>query len=167
VYEFVILTVFPFAVIFAASMDLVSMKIPNRISIFMFYAFLALAPFADLSLAQFIGHFQAALLVFIPTFILFALRTLGGGDVKLLTAIALWVGMDQLLVYVFFASLCGGALGIALLLFRTLPLPLFAVRQDWVMRLYKPRGDMPYGIALAAAALLVYPETIWFTRLVG
>jgi prepilin peptidase CpaA len=165
VYEFVILTVFPAAVIFAASMDLVSMTIPNRISLFLFYAFLALAPFANLSLEQFGWHIAAALIVFVPTFILFALRTLGGGDVKLLTAIALWVGFDNLLAYVVLAGICGGALAIGLLLLRTMPLPLALIKQPWIFRLYKPGGGIPYGIALCAGALLVYPQTIWFTRL--
>jgi prepilin peptidase CpaA len=35
------------------------------------------------------------------------------------------------------------------------------VEQDWLNRLHEPRGGVPYGIALAAAALLIYPETAW------
>jgi prepilin peptidase CpaA len=165
VYEFVILTVFPAAVIFAASMDLVSMTIPNRVSIFLFYAFLALAPFANLSLEQFVWHIAAAIVVFVPTMTLFALRMLGGGDVKLLTAIALWVGWDNLLAYVVLAGFCGGILAVGLLVLRTVPLPLVLMQQPWIFRLHKPGGGMPYGIALCAGALVVYPQTIWFTRL--
>ena len=30
-------------------------------------------------------------------------------------------------------------------------------------RLHEPNGGVPYGIALAAAALLVYPSTVWMT----
>jgi prepilin peptidase CpaA len=31
----------------------------------------------------------------------------------------------------------------------------------WVQRLHQKDGGVPYGIALAAAALVVYPDTIW------
>jgi prepilin peptidase CpaA len=31
----------------------------------------------------------------------------------------------------------------------------------WVERLHRPEGGVPYGIALAAAALLIYPYTAW------
>jgi prepilin peptidase CpaA len=167
VYEFVILTVFPFAVIYAASMDLLSMTIPNRINLFLVYAFLALAPFANLSLEQFAWHIAAAVVVFIPTFALFALRILGGGDVKLVSAIALWIGWSELHIYLVAASICGGVLTIALLAFRSLPLPLLLAQQRWILNLHKPAGDLPYGIALAAGALLVYPYTIWFSRIVA
>ena len=33
--------------------------------------------------------------------------------------------------------------------------------QDWVKRLHRLDGGVPYGIALAAAALLIYPYTPW------
>ena len=33
--------------------------------------------------------------------------------------------------------------------------------------LHRPDGGIPYGIALAAGALLVYPQTFWFACLAG
>ena len=33
--------------------------------------------------------------------------------------------------------------------------------QEWVKRLHRLDGGVPYGIALAAAALLIYPDTPW------
>jgi prepilin peptidase CpaA len=41
------------------------------------------------------------------------------------------------------------------------------VRQPWLARLHDRRVGVPYGIALAAAALAVYPNTIWMTVAVG
>lgn len=160
-YEMAILTLFPAAVVFAACMDLVSMTIPNRICLFLVAAFLALAPFTGMSMAQFGNHLFAAGIVLVVTFGMFALRLMGGGDAKLLAAIALWVGMDHLVEYLLLAALCGGALALGLLAFRTLPLPLFLAREQWVQRLHAPRGDIPYGIALSAAALWIYPHTLW------
>jgi prepilin peptidase CpaA len=50
-------------------------------------------------------------------------------------------------------------------LFRQLQLPGVLARQSWILRLHKADGGVPYGIALAAAALLVYPKTGWMPGL--
>jgi prepilin peptidase CpaA len=60
-----------------------------------------------------------------------------------------------------YASLLGGALTLLILQFRKLPLPTFLARQQWITRLHETGGGVPYGIALAAAALLIYPKTGW------
>ena len=60
-----------------------------------------------------------------------------------------------------YASIFGGILTLAMIRFRTIPLPDVIEKQEWVKRLHKLDGGVPYGIALAASALLIYPETIW------
>jgi prepilin peptidase CpaA len=47
-----------------------------------------------------------------------------------------------------------------LVLFRQWPLPALLLRQTWLNRLHEKSG-IPYGIALAFGALIVYPETQW------
>ncbi len=165
-YQLAIFTVFPVAVIFAAFTDLFSMTIPNRISLFLVAGFLALAPFAPgMTLETFGMHLAAGALVLAVTFTLFAFRVIGGGDAKLLAAVALWVGWDQLALYILLASMAGGALCVALLMFRAVPLPVRLAKEVWLERLHRPRGDVPYGIALSAAALYIYPQTIWIAAL--
>ena len=166
-YQLAILTLFPAAVIFAACMDLVSMTIPNKISLFLIAAFLALAPFSGMSLHQFGMHLAAGGLVLTVTFALFFARVLGGGDAKLLAVVALWVGMDQLGLYLLVAGLFGGALAVALLMFRSIPLPASLLKEVWLERLHRPKGDIPYGIALSAAALWIYPQTLWVAGMMG
>ena len=56
-----------------------------------------------------------------------------------------------------------GALSLLLLQFCKLPLPKAMARQEWIQRLHDQAGGVPYGIALAAAALAVYPETGWMS----
>jgi prepilin peptidase CpaA len=51
--------------------------------------------------------------------------------------------------------------------FRHLPLPALLARQQWILRLHEKNGGVPYGIALAAAALVVYPHTGWMAFLHG
>ena len=167
-YQLAIFTIFPAAVIFAACMDLVSMTIPNRITIFLVAAFFVLAPFAPgMTLDVFGMHLAAGALVLTATFGMFAFRIIGGGDAKLVAAVALWVGWEHLLLYVLLAGMAGGALAVALLMFRAVPLPLRLAKESWLERLHTPKGDIPYGIALSAAALYIYPQTIWLSTLAG
>ena len=75
---------------------------------------------------------------------LFALRMLGGGDAKLLTALALWVPPAAFADLVLVMALAGGLLAAVMLVARQ-RLPAEA-----------PPG-IPYGIAIAAGALWVLP----------
>ena len=102
-----------------------------------------------------------AALVLVVAFGFFTQGWIGGGDAKLAAATALWFGFDHLMDYLLYASLFGGVLTLLLMQFRKLPLPGLLARQAWIQRLHDKTGGVPYGIALAAAALLVYPHTGW------
>jgi prepilin peptidase CpaA len=54
-----------------------------------------------------------------------------------------------------------------LLFWRWLPLPVMLSSQSWLVRLHSPKEGVPYGIALAAAGLLVYPATPFVVALGG
>jgi prepilin peptidase CpaA len=90
---------------------------------------------------------------------------IGGGDAKLAAAVALWVGFDNLVPYLFFAALAGGMLATLIGTFRGVPLPRQVLAEAWAVRLHDRRGGIPYGIALSAGALCVYPQTAWFAGL--
>ena len=106
-------------------------------------------------------HIGAGAAVLVVTFIFFARGWIGGGDAKLAAATALWLGFDQLMNYLLYASLFGGLLTILVIRFRCMPLPAALAGQEWAQRLHRLDAGVPYGIALAASALLVYPETFW------
>lgn len=155
------LIVFPALMAFAASSDLLTMTISNRLSLALSATFLVLALATGMPLQTIGMHFAAAAIVLTIGFVFFAQGWIGGGDAKLVAATALWFGFDHLLDYVVYASIFGGVLTIALIQFRKLPLPAPLARQHWIMRLHDTGGGVPYGIALAAAALIVYPKTGW------
>lgn len=163
--ELALLTVFPGAVAFAASMDLFTMTIPNRISLAMLAAFLVLAPFAGLGLWDMASHLGAGLLVLTVGILLFIPGWIGGGDAKLAAAVALWVGFENLIAYFFYVALAGGALALIFSSLREVPLPRLVIAESWAVRLHGKDGGIPYGIALGAAALAVYPQTAWFASL--
>jgi prepilin peptidase CpaA len=152
---------FPALMAFAASSDLFTMTISNRVSIALLAGFFALALYGGMNLQAVMWHVGAALTVLAVTFVFFARGWIGGGDAKLAAATALWLGFDHLMGYLLYASILGGVLTLALIEFRQLPLPAALAGQDWLNRLHKTGGDVPYGIALAAAALLIYPDTPW------
>jgi prepilin peptidase CpaA len=74
---------------------------------------------------------------------------------------ALWFGFAHLLNYLLYASLFGGVLTLLLLQFRQWPLPYALAGQPWLLKLHAKESGIPYGIALAVGALMIYPETEW------
>jgi prepilin peptidase CpaA len=155
------LLVFPALMAFAASSDLFTMTISNRVTLALVGGFVAMALISGMSPGDILAHAGAAAVVLAVTFVFFARGWIGGGDAKLAAATALWLGFDHLVEYLLYASIFGGVLTFALMRFRDLPLPAALAQQEWIMRLHRLNGGVPYGIALAAAALLIYPDTLW------
>jgi prepilin peptidase CpaA len=157
------LVLFPALMAFAASSDLFTMTISNRLSLALAGGFVLLTFASGMSLAAVGMHVGAAALVLAVAFVFFTRGWIGGGDAKLAAATALWFGFDYLLDYLIYASLFGGVLTLLLLQFRRWPLPIQLEQQAWIQRLHDRAGGVPYGIALAAAALTVYPQTGWLS----
>jgi prepilin peptidase CpaA len=159
------LLLFPATMAFAASSDLLTMTISNRTTLILLVGFIALAFVTGMTREEVLSHVGAGFLVLVVTFIFFARGWIGGGDAKLAAVTALWFGFDQLLTYALYASLLGGVLTLAMIRFRLVPLPKLLAGQPWLQRLHQLDGGVPYGIALAAAALLIYPDTPWMKAL--
>lgn len=167
VLQSALMLVFPLAMAFAAATDLLTFKIPNAISIVLIAAFVAAAPFSGLSWQQIGTHVATFAAVLTICVALFAMGVFGGGDAKLLAAASLWIGYESLAAYVTMVAVCGGALALVIILFRRIALPPVLTGQTWIARLHDPKSGMPYGIALAAAGLWIYPSTRLFTGLIG
>ena len=155
------LLLFPAMMAFAASSDLFTMTISNRVSLALIAGFAVMAFAAGMNGHDILSHIGAATAVLAVTFTFFSRGWIGGGDAKLAAATALWLGFDQLMNYLLYASLFGGVLTFMVIRFRLMPLPGALAGQDWAQRLHRIDAGVPYGIALAASALLVYPETFW------
>jgi prepilin peptidase CpaA len=159
------LLLFPGLVAFAASSDLFTMTISNKVSLALAGGFFVLALAIGMGPGDMGIHAGAGAIVLVVAFVFFTLGWIGGGDAKLAAAISLWLGFDHLLQYLVNAALLGGVLTLLMINFRLLPLPGFMLRWAWIARLHQKDAGVPYGIALAAAALLVYPDTIWMKSL--
>jgi prepilin peptidase CpaA len=155
------LLLFPALMAFAAASDLFTMTISNRVSMALVAGFLALALISGMGPYDILSHLGAGAAVLAVAFACFAMGWVGGGDAKVAAAAALWFGFGHLLNYLLYASVFGGALTLLLLQFRQWPLPYPFAGQAWLLRLHAKESGIPYGIALAIGALMIYPETEW------
>ena len=97
---------------------------------------------------------------------MFAFGWLGGGDAKLMAATALWWQWPDAAIYVLYTTLIGAALAIALMFGRKF-IPVRILTAPWAYKMFKDEKKMPYGLALAAGALLTLPQSGLFMNAVG
>jgi prepilin peptidase CpaA len=153
---------FPAAMALAGSMDLFTMTIPNRLTLALAVGYVILAAVLGVAPMAILLNLSCGAAVLAITFALFSLGWIGGGDAKLAAATAMWLGWSALLDYGLTAAIYGGALTVALIIGRRVHLPIWMMGQAWIARLHDAKAGVPYGIALAAAAIVVYPQTqLW------
>jgi len=152
--------------ILAALSDLFTLTIPNRLSIILIAVFFPLAFLAGLPPETILMHLAAGAGILAVGFILFSTGTLGGGDAKLLAAASLWVGVAPLADFFVYVALIGGALALGILLYRRVPDESLA-GPAWAMRLHEKGHGIPYGIAIAGAALITFPATHLYALIAG
>ncbi len=153
---------FPAAMAMAASMDLITMTIPNRICAALALGYFVLAVAVGVPFGMILINLSCGVAVLVMMFTLFALGWIGGGDAKLAAATSLWLGWGMIADYGLTAALYGGALTLVILFGRRFVLPPWLSRHVWIARLHDRKSGVPYGIALAAAGMMLYPHTqIW------
>jgi prepilin peptidase CpaA len=159
-----LVAIVPALLVAAAFFDLTTYTIPNLLPgamalLFVVFMFtLALAGHA-MSWSHIGLHLLAGFIGLLLGMGMFAVGWVGGGDAKLFAAVLLWLGWDALYDYVILALLIGGLLTVALIVLRHMPLPSALAKLPWLVRLAEPKGGVPYGVALALAALHVLPNT--------
>ncbi|WP_298982741.1 prepilin peptidase [uncultured Roseibium sp.] len=163
-----VLVIFPMLVAFGGVSDLLTMTIRNRVTILLISGFCLLALASGLPLQAWGLHALGFAVVFVPCFVFFAFNWMGGGDVKFISAISLWIGFTpELAAFAILVAIYGMVLTIGLLLMRQkLIVPIILIQQDWFARLHDRKSGIPYGIAISIAGLQVYPHTAWF-QLIG
>ncbi|WEX90758.1 prepilin peptidase [Sinorhizobium garamanticum] len=161
------LAIFLFAgtMTYAGIKDVATMTISNRLVLALAVSFAVLAPAAGLGVATISSSILIGSGILICTFALFSLGWIGGGDAKLLPVAVLWLGSDLALDFILYTAVIGAALTLALLQFRRMPLPVVLQKKAWSARLHAPETGIPYGAAMAPAALLLLPESHWFPAL--
>ncbi len=142
----------------AALNDFRDFKIPNRISLgvlALYPAFVVAAP----TPVDWQGGIAAGGIAFIVTFVMFSRGWMGGGDAKLISAVAVWAGLGHLVLFALVMLVLGG-------MYSTFE----AIRLGYPKRIWNrvkklrtgeggdvalPRDAMPYGVAIAGGGLYV------------
>lgn len=140
----------------AAVSDLVRFRIPNAIVVALPILFIAAALLAPGKVAW-LSHFGAGLLVLVVCAFMFHFNLMGGGDAKLLAALAVWTGFATLLEFIIVVSVLGGILALVLLAVRAICKRIPSV--SWP-RSMLPGHPLPYGVAIgggAAVARALFP----------
>ncbi|MEM7728867.1 MAG: prepilin peptidase [Pseudomonadota bacterium] len=163
---FIVTAVFAAPLLAAAYTDFWSMKIPNKVSVAMFAGFFLTLPLTWQGVPALAEHLGMFLVFFLAGFSLFAFGLVGGGDAKLMAAIALWFGWGDALNFIAYTTLFGAALGLFLMLSGSFA-PIRLRTSVLGMRLFQGGKDMPYGIALATGALFVWPTSLIGAALIG
>jgi prepilin peptidase CpaA len=153
---------FVFCMCYAVVSDFRELLIPNWIVVTLVAAF---PPFAVCYLEPMTAfwHVLIALAVLALTVAFFAVNWIGGGDVKLMTGVALWAGPQHFVNFLLAMSVLGSLLAIVLIALRTygvLATP-WLPNNSLVRRLeaLAKEGQCPYGVAIGAAALAAVPLT--------
>jgi Flp pilus assembly protein protease CpaA len=143
----------------AAMIDIAARMIPNKICALLAILAIARLPFSDPS--QLMVSVATTALLFATLFILYTRGYLGGGDVKLLSALAIGLSFTSLLQLLTAMSLAGGVIALLHLFLRRLPRPtLPPVGSSFLRRVYAierwrnlRRAPLPYGVAIAAGGI--------------
>jgi prepilin peptidase CpaA len=158
----ILFALLPVLLAYACFSDLFTMRISNRISMFVLGLFPVAALAAGMGPADVGMHLLAGFAVLVVSFTLFAFGWVGGGDAKLVAATSVWFGFDMVLEYVAISCIFGGALTLAILFVRQHPLPAGLIERPWIAHLHAPTTGIPYGIALGIAGLLTLPGSpVW------
>lgn len=142
--------VFALLLIVAAAEDALRLRISNLTVGLVIVAAVTAAIIGgvQLSLWQNAAVFAVLLIAGTP---LFAAGKLGGGDVKLLAAVGLWFSLKGAATMLLAVMLAGGVLAIIVLILRAFSWSEAARRRAVILR---PKGGIPYGVAIAAGALI-------------
>jgi len=160
IVQALVVAVFPALVIVAALRDAVSYAIPNWISLALIAGFAVAAPVLGLSLGDIGLHVAVGAAALVIGFTLYALNWIGGGDAKLFAATALWLGWPAAASYALLTAIAGGGLVLVIVGLRSAYMrPFLVTTPAWLTRLAEPGEDIPYGVAIAAGALLAFPAS--------
>lgn len=163
----IFLSAFPASLLIAAMNDLYEYKIPNWVSVVLFFSYFAAGVGLGASPTQLFEGFLFGCAALVVGFALFAGKFLGGGDAKLLAACAPWIGLSALGPFLVYTALAGGGFAVALMIFRKAPpLPVYA-QAPWLLRLHQRPKDVPYAVAIALGGLLSFSQTPLFQLAFG
>ena len=144
-------------VLAAAISDARTLRIPNVLCAAIAALFVAHAAI-DLTAGETLAALALAAVALVAGFVAFARGKVGGGDVKLLTVCMAWAGPNHAAEFLVVTGLAGGVVALALLSPRLMRSTI-GLQRHWpqapIANATAAGAPMPYGVAIAAGALVV------------
>ena len=165
------ITLLPVLLIIAAVGDVVSLRIPNWLTILIAVLFIPMALLTGMPAQEFGMHILAGALLFGFGFIFFQFGLFGGGDAKLMAAAGLWFGTAQTLPFLFWTAVAGGLLA-AVLGTYSMVMMSWEIHErvesenSWRAKFNSLKPNIPYGLAFAIGGIIAFRDTWWMTGLV-
>ena len=154
-FDQIILTIFMGLLIYAALRDICTYTISNGLNLTIAFLFPIYVLFSPHTI-DWSGTFIVAGIIFAGGVVLFALRALGGGDVKLLAATALWAGPGAIFDFLLVTTITGGVMAIVMSSRSRFALAMtFEAIGRHGIRDAVLSHVLPYGVAIAAGGIAV------------
>ena len=142
----------------AALSDVCRFTIPNWISLALVGLFIGAILVLPVEIGV-LNQLGGMAVMLAGTLLLYSLGVLGGGDLKLASAVGLWVGFGGLLQLIIWIALVGGAFTLGLIVLRRLLTGVLVAQADvnqvTLPRILLPGEQIPYGVAIAAGGIWV------------
>ncbi len=139
--------------LFAAAGDALWMRIPNRLILILAAGFAVTAALSHPGWTDLAANLATGAAILAGGAVLFSRGWMGGGDVKLLAVTGLWLGPAATPALLLLTALAGGLLTLTIIACHALGVDRLA--QGRIAALRPPMDRVPYGIAIAAAAIAV------------
>ncbi|MBT8472989.1 MAG: hypothetical protein HKN14_11205 [Marinicaulis sp.] len=142
-------------VVAAAIIDYRTFTISNKFPMAIAGLFVLYWAISGFSLGILGASLLSAAAAFVVALALYVFRVMGGGDVKLLAALALWFTPVNLLPFFFWIAITGGVIGAGFLLYHMIKIRgLEANTSGEAIQKSALKQRVPYGPAIAAGFIL-------------
>ncbi|MBI1211724.1 MAG: peptidase [Alphaproteobacteria bacterium] len=147
----------------AAAYDVLTLTIPNWISLVLIVLFPFLASAAGLGWHELGWHVAIAVIALAAGIAAFAVGAVGGGDAKLFAAVALYMGPLGIAPYVMTVALAGGVLAALFLVLHQPGIEEWMRRVPMLATIASRGAAIPYGVAIVVGGLIASTSSHLFT----
>lgn len=142
--------------------DIRKFRITNRLNYSFAACFFVFAILLGMEWKLILGHLAIGAIAFGVLFALFMFGFIGGGDVKLVGATALWLGGAPMYNYIMISAILGGLVGVLLITARFIARKIgLPKKPKWLRGILRRNSHMPYGVALGLGGILAIPHADW------
>lgn len=154
IIHWLLVAVFPACVLMAVVEDFRFMTISNSLSLTLVIGFIPVSLMAGLPFDDIFDHYLIGFIFLIVGAVTFMFGLIGGGDVKLMAAIAVWLNPADFGAFLIVTALLGGGLAIVVIVMRRFSsISSKSAKFPWL----NADEGLPYGLAIGAAALFLLP----------